>query len=72
MSTKLRVFIVSKSTPKSPPAPQTDVILNADGDAARQDAKTYLETSGMVVRSVNWGPDPGKSDMLIAYVTRKD
>lgn len=70
MTTKLRVYISPKPPSKDVPYHEGDVILQAAGDAAKTEARTYLEKAIGKVRSLNWGPDVGKPDMLIAYVLK--
>lgn len=69
MGIKLRLYVVPLSN--AAPEKQPDVVLQSQGDAAKQEARSYIESSGMVVRSINWAPSAGGPDMLIAYAKRK-
>ena len=79
MSTKLRVFSAppvvrgpdGRPLPPSPAKFLEEVVLPADGDAAKVEARRDLDGLGRQLRSLNWGPNPetGK-DGLIAYVTK--
>lgn len=75
MGTKLRVFQVRAGLDvqgKSTPATLLeDVVLDVDGDAAREAAKKYLSSDDRILRSLNWGPGLDGKAQLIAYVLKK-
>lgn len=73
---QLRVFEVPAVSPTGKPEPPTEwderITVAAMGDQAKRGAKAHLESMGYNVRSLNWGPVPGKAPELVAYVTKKE
>lgn len=67
------VASATQATPRPEPRKLESATVLGDGDRAKHAAKTMLEESGYLVRSLNWGPDPdpSKPHVLHAYVTKK-
>lgn len=71
MPTKLVIYDVpatKDSRKPSPPKVRETIAMMPTGDAAREEARRYLDGVPGKLRSLNWAPDPGKPDMLVAYM----
>jgi hypothetical protein len=70
----LHIYHVDEPTqavPRPEPVKLESATIVAEGDTAKRAAKKMLEDQGYVVRSINWGPQAGQPDALIAYVNKK-